>query len=99
MSRWDVESQGRHFEETLQRVLDEMQPKDYSQWLECVDVTILSFVVQVIARFSWFLVGTQNFQVMICVLNVQIQSVTMQFWRIPLLSINIGLGVLQDKKR
>ena len=36
----DVESQGRHFEEAFQKVLDQMQPQDYSQWLDCVDVTI-----------------------------------------------------------
>lgn len=36
----DVESQGRHFEETFQRILDQMAPQDYNQWLECVDVTI-----------------------------------------------------------
>lgn len=35
----DVESQGRHFEETLQRVLDEMSPTCYTEWCECVDVT------------------------------------------------------------
>eukprot|EP00435_Cladocopium_sp_Y103_P072195 s58_g39.t1 len=35
----DVESQGWHFEEAFRRVLDEMCPQDYNQWLECVDVT------------------------------------------------------------
>ena len=35
----DVESQGRHFEETLQRVLDEMSPENFNEWIECVDVT------------------------------------------------------------
>ena len=35
----DVESQGRHFEETLQRVIDEMSPSNYTEWIECVDVT------------------------------------------------------------
>lgn len=36
----DVESQGRHFEDASQRVLDQMQPQDYHQWLDCVDVTL-----------------------------------------------------------
>ena len=35
----DVESQGRHFEETFQRVLDEMSPENFIEWCECVDVT------------------------------------------------------------
>lgn len=35
----DVESQGRHFEETLQRVIDEMTPDNFTEWHECVDVT------------------------------------------------------------
>ena len=35
----DVESQGWHFEEAFRRVLDEMGPQDYPEWLECVDVT------------------------------------------------------------
>ena len=35
----DVESQGRHFEETLQRVIDEMSPENFNEWCECVDVT------------------------------------------------------------
>ena len=35
----DVESQGRHFEETLQRVIDEMSPENFTEWSECVDVT------------------------------------------------------------
>ena len=35
----DVESQGRHFEETLQRVIDEMSPENFNEWSECVDVT------------------------------------------------------------
>ena len=35
----DVESQGRHFEETLQRVIDEMNPENFNEWSECVDVT------------------------------------------------------------
>ena len=35
----DVESQGRHFEETFQRVIDEMSPENFNEWSECVDVT------------------------------------------------------------
>ena len=35
----DVESQGRHFEETFQRVIDEMCPDNFTEWSECVDVT------------------------------------------------------------
>ena len=35
----DVESQGRHFEETFQRVIDEMSPENFNEWCECVDVT------------------------------------------------------------
>ena len=35
----DVEVQGRHFEDMLKRVIDQMSPEDYGQWLECVDVT------------------------------------------------------------
>lgn len=36
----NVESQGWHFEETFRRVMDEMSPQDFNQWLECVDVTV-----------------------------------------------------------
>ena len=36
----DVESQGWHFEEAFRRVVDQMSPQDYSQWQECVDVTV-----------------------------------------------------------
>lgn len=36
----DVESQGRHFEDAFQRVLDQMKPQDFLQWMECVDVTL-----------------------------------------------------------
>ena len=35
----DVEVQGRHFCTMLVKVIDDMQPEDYNQWLECVDVT------------------------------------------------------------
>ena len=35
----DVESQGRHFEDTFQRVIDEMSPENFTEWCECVDVT------------------------------------------------------------
>ena len=36
----DVEVQGRHFAQMLTKVMDQMQPDDYPQWLECVDCTI-----------------------------------------------------------
>ena len=36
----DVEVQGRHFEDMLQRILDQYQPEDYDAWLECVDMTV-----------------------------------------------------------
>ena len=36
----DVESQGGHFEVALIKVIDEMNPSDYNEWLECVDVTV-----------------------------------------------------------
>lgn len=35
----DVEAQGRHFASMLTKVIDQMQPDDYTQWLECVDST------------------------------------------------------------
>ena len=36
----DVEAQGRHFEDTLIRVIDESSPQNYLEWLECVDCTV-----------------------------------------------------------
>ena len=36
----DVEVQGRHFSTMLQKVIDELNPEDYDQWLECVDTTV-----------------------------------------------------------
>ena len=36
----DVESQGWHFEEAFRKVVDQMARQDYSQWQECVDVTV-----------------------------------------------------------
>ena len=36
----DVEVQGRHFAQMLVKVMDQMQPDDYPQWLECVDCTV-----------------------------------------------------------
>ena len=36
----DVESQGRHFENMLIKVIHEMGPTNYQEWLECVDATV-----------------------------------------------------------
>eukprot|EP00438_Fugacium_kawagutii_P020699 Skav229155 [mRNA] locus=scaffold2275:264912:272030:- [translate_table: standard] len=36
----DIESQGGHFETCLIKVIDEMGPTNYEQWLECVDLTV-----------------------------------------------------------
>ena len=36
----DVETQGVHFEVALIKVIDEMNPSDYNEWLECVGVTV-----------------------------------------------------------
>eukprot|EP00438_Fugacium_kawagutii_P025213 Skav222622 [mRNA] locus=scaffold4205:86469:93548:+ [translate_table: standard] len=38
----NVESAGRHFEEALIRVIDEIGPSTYPEWCECVDMTIES---------------------------------------------------------
>lgn len=35
----DVEVQGRHFAQMLTKVMDQLQPDDYPQWLSCVDCT------------------------------------------------------------
>ena len=36
----DVEAQGRHFEGMLTKVIHEMGPTNYQEWLECVDATV-----------------------------------------------------------
>ena len=36
----DVESQGRHFEVMLNKVIQEMGPTNYLEWVECVDATV-----------------------------------------------------------
>ena len=36
----DVEAQGRHFESMLVKVIHEMGPTNYNEWLECVDATV-----------------------------------------------------------
>ena len=35
-----VESQGWHLEEAFKKVGDQMSPQDFSQWQECMDVTV-----------------------------------------------------------
>ena len=36
----DVEAQGRHFEGMLTKVIQEMGPTNYLEWVECVDATV-----------------------------------------------------------
>ena len=36
----DVEAQGRHFENMLIKVIHDMSPTNYLEWLECVDATV-----------------------------------------------------------
>eukprot|EP00435_Cladocopium_sp_Y103_P011900 s3832_g3.t1 len=36
----DVEAQGKHFEEMLVRVIQETNPTNYLEWVECVDCTV-----------------------------------------------------------
>ena len=36
----DVEAQGRHFERMLTKVIHEMSPTNYIEWVECVDATV-----------------------------------------------------------
>eukprot|EP00435_Cladocopium_sp_Y103_P001390 s2644_g1.t1 len=36
----DVESQGQHFEQMLVKVIQELNPKTYPEWVECVDSTV-----------------------------------------------------------
>ena len=36
----DVEAQGRHFEGMLTKVIHEMGPTNYLEWVECVDATV-----------------------------------------------------------
>ena len=36
----DVEAQGRHFEGMLTKVIHEMSPNNYIEWVECVDATV-----------------------------------------------------------
>ena len=36
----DVEAQGRHFESMLTKVIHEMGPTNYPEWVECVDATV-----------------------------------------------------------
>ena len=36
----DVEVQGKHFEDMLIKVLDQANPSNYDEWVECVDCTV-----------------------------------------------------------
>eukprot|EP00435_Cladocopium_sp_Y103_P015753 s1700_g3.t2 len=36
----DVEAQGQHFEQMLKKVIDEVGPTTYLEWVECVDSTV-----------------------------------------------------------
>ena len=36
----DVESQGQHFEQMLKKVIEEVSPTNYLEWVECVDATV-----------------------------------------------------------
>eukprot|EP00435_Cladocopium_sp_Y103_P051560 s1160_g16.t1 len=36
----DVEAQGKHFEEMLNKVIQEVGPTNYIEWVECVDCTV-----------------------------------------------------------
>lgn len=36
----DVEAHGQHFEQMLQRVIDETSPQNYLEWVECIDSTV-----------------------------------------------------------
>ena len=99
----DVESQGRHFEDTLKRIIDQLEPQDYNQWLECVDVTVeaRNSLLRRAGHSPYQLVFGRDPEFpgddLACERPNPIKQIV-PFWKMPLLNINIELEVLHDKR-